>query len=415
MNRFVEHLTESTGMKNSRISHLEDLLLDGPRDADFAIGLLYELGDMLQGETSPMLVSLKWDGSPSVVFGPDPNGKGFFVATKSAFNKTPKVCYSHADIDRLYPDAVRPTLHCVFDRVQELQSPVVLQADVLFTQDPQWTVPLSNESVVRKTIGGVESFVFQPNTLVYAVPVRSPLGARIEHAALGLAIHTMYTGEGETLASYRSSPVTPELLATLTETPDVLCVVTGYHTFDRAIQFDDESGNDFMLALDKAVSLAISSTTFDAVSAEPVRALLSRFINRVVREGLIYNSLEYVEAFFVFLADAKMTEQATRKTLAGQTAVARRYDDLMVALTPLRAGMEQWFRLFLAITSVKHIILDRLERLDTGVQPYFSTPNGLQPTGPEGFVATIGGKSIKLVNRREFSYTNFAGNPKYDS
>jgi hypothetical protein len=77
--------------------------------------------------------------------------------------------------------------------------------------------------------------------------------------------------------------------------------------------------------------------------------------------------------------------------------------------------MEQWFRLFLAITSVKHIVLDHWNGLIRACRPYFSTPNGLQPTGPEGFVVTIGGKSIKLVNRREFSYTNFAGNPKYDS
>ena len=45
-------------------------------------------------------VSTKMDGSPSVVFGTHHETGKFFVASKSAFNKDPKINYTDEDIDR---------------------------------------------------------------------------------------------------------------------------------------------------------------------------------------------------------------------------------------------------------------------------------------------------------------------------
>jgi hypothetical protein len=43
---------------------------------------------------------MKYDGSPSIVFGHHPKNGKFFVATKSAFNKNPKINHTEKDIER---------------------------------------------------------------------------------------------------------------------------------------------------------------------------------------------------------------------------------------------------------------------------------------------------------------------------
>jgi hypothetical protein len=45
-------------------------------------------------------LTTKYDGSPAIVYGHHPKTGKFFVATKSAFNKNPKINYTHADIEK---------------------------------------------------------------------------------------------------------------------------------------------------------------------------------------------------------------------------------------------------------------------------------------------------------------------------
>jgi hypothetical protein len=54
---------------------------------------------MTSGAKSSNL-TMKYDGSPSLVFGHHPSNGKFFVATKSAFNKNPKINHTEKDIDK---------------------------------------------------------------------------------------------------------------------------------------------------------------------------------------------------------------------------------------------------------------------------------------------------------------------------
>ena len=65
--------------ENARIQHLEDLILwDGSAGAKKAIATLHQV------EQQPNTVTIKWDGSPAVIFGR--NEKGEFILTdKSGF------------------------------------------------------------------------------------------------------------------------------------------------------------------------------------------------------------------------------------------------------------------------------------------------------------------------------------------
>ena len=60
----------------------------------------------------------------------------------------------------------------------------VIQGDLMFTDDVEST-----------TIEGTKYYTFQPNTIVYAVPVDSDFGKVINKAKVGIVWHTSYSGD----------------------------------------------------------------------------------------------------------------------------------------------------------------------------------------------------------------------------
>ena len=90
-------------MKNLHIQHPEDLIFDGKVACQNVIEVLQSAFNDINQEDN--VVTVKYDGSPSIVFGTDVNNKRFFVGTKSVFNKgIKKICYTNDCIDYYYPD-----------------------------------------------------------------------------------------------------------------------------------------------------------------------------------------------------------------------------------------------------------------------------------------------------------------------
>ena len=50
------------------------------------------------------------------------------------------------------------------------------------------------DDLSKETIEGVSYYTFQPNTIVYAVPVDSDLGRIMNKSKIGVVWHTTYTG-----------------------------------------------------------------------------------------------------------------------------------------------------------------------------------------------------------------------------
>ena len=96
MRTFTTFLTEQ---KNLHLEHLEDELFNrGDAGVKEAIAFVKSLAEMLKGNAkTPVDVTVKWD-APALFTGINPEMK-VFVATKSLFNKTPKINYTNADID----------------------------------------------------------------------------------------------------------------------------------------------------------------------------------------------------------------------------------------------------------------------------------------------------------------------------
>jgi hypothetical protein len=92
-------------MKNTHLEHPEDSIL---------LGDLSVLDFLTARDHTG---TIKWDGSPALVWGNCPKTGKFFVGTKSVFNKIKvKVNYTHADIERNHGDgAVACILHTALE------------------------------------------------------------------------------------------------------------------------------------------------------------------------------------------------------------------------------------------------------------------------------------------------------------
>jgi len=104
---FRSYLTESLDVeKLKHLEHAEDHLIHGGNEgAGHVSSTLSDVYDFLNGKKTKTRITQKYDGAPSLVFGINPENNKFFVATKSAFNKTPKIAYSDKDIEELYGHA----------------------------------------------------------------------------------------------------------------------------------------------------------------------------------------------------------------------------------------------------------------------------------------------------------------------
>ncbi len=186
--RFKEIVAEAAEGKNLHLEHIEDLVfLQGASGAQSALQYVNSVRDMLEeGGTANSSVTVKWDGAPAIFCGIDPADGKFFVAKKGIFNKDSKVYKTNADIDAdISSEGLNNKMKIALANLSKLGITNVLQGDLMYTRD----------DLESKDIDGEDSWVFQPNTIAYAVPKGSDLGKRIAASQMGIIFHTTYVGD----------------------------------------------------------------------------------------------------------------------------------------------------------------------------------------------------------------------------
>ena len=111
-------------MKNKHLDHPEDaILLEGREGLNKVLNFFREKNSQL---------SVKYDGSPAVVWGINPENKKFFVGTKSVFNKIKiKINYTHYDIEinHGHTPAVASILHMCLEKLPRVEG--IYQGDLI--------------------------------------------------------------------------------------------------------------------------------------------------------------------------------------------------------------------------------------------------------------------------------------------
>ena len=107
------------------------------------------------------------------------------MGTKGVFAKNAKINYTHTDIDNNHSGGLASKLHTALDELSKVGIKGVLQGDMMYSAD----------DIKKEAIGDESYITFQPNTIVYAVPVHSQLAAKIMSSKMGIVWHTTYSGD----------------------------------------------------------------------------------------------------------------------------------------------------------------------------------------------------------------------------
>ena len=248
-------LTEDKGGKNLHLEHLEDEIINyGVDGGRAAINFLRSLRDMLAGGSrSSINMTVKWDGAPAIFCGIDPEDDKFFVAKKSVFNVNPKLYKTNGEINDDLSGNLNAKFKVALAELSKLGIKGVLQGDLMFTDD-----------VETESIDGISYYTFQPNTIVYAVPIDSNLGKQINRAKIGIVFHTTYTGNAlqDMKASFGAD------ISGLRQTSSVW--------MDDATYKDTSGKSTFTKAETESVTKILSQTgkTFQKISGPKLRSFI---------------------------------------------------------------------------------------------------------------------------------------------
>jgi hypothetical protein len=403
----MDYLKESKEGKNVHLEHLEDNVLNaGVSGAREAIEFLRSLRNMLAGHTGSKLnVTTKWDGAPAIFVGTNPENGKFFVGTKSVFAKNAKLNYTDEDIDENHPsEGLNKKLKLALAFLPKLNIKGVLQGDMMF----------SKGDIEKETIAGEEYIIFQPNTIVYAVPAKSKLAQAMLAAQVGVVFHTSYSGKTlETMkASYNID------IGRLSATKDVWFRDASFTDASGSVTFTEEETAAITSILSNAGRLfqSIPALTLNRIAASDVfLTQIKTFNNTKVREGKkiadtrvhTQELINYVEAKLNKEILAAKKEDTKQKRIKEKNEVMRFYRSNAIQL-------KQIFDLMNLIVDAKLMVIRKLETIKS-IGTFVRTDDGFRITAPEGFVAVDHlGKALKLVDRLEFSRQNFNAQKAWD-
>jgi len=409
---FIE-LTEDKGGKNLHLEHLEDEIINyGIGGGRAAFNFLRSLRDMLAGANrSSVNMTVKWDGAPAIFAGVDPEDGKFFVAKKSVFNVSPKLYKTESEINADLSGALVGKFKIALKEFSKLGITGVLQGDLMFTDD-----------VETETIDGTKCYTFQPNTIVYAVPVDSKLGAIIRKAKIGIVWHTTYTGDvlqdmkasfGVNISSLNKSSsvwmddatykdVSGKATFTATETEEVTTILSQVgKTFHKINAGQLRS----FLKLQESMTGAL------------VGASLKTYNNSKVRAGeKVSNPMAHAKGYETWVWDTIQKQIDKAKSSAGKTKYTNIQKEYAREVKKYTRNLIQVITFQNLLVDAKMLIIKKLNSVKGLTDTFIKTKNGFKAVNPEGYVAIdrVSGGAVKLVDRMEFSFNNFTAIKAWD-
>ena len=413
MRTFLELLQEDHAGKNLHLEHLEDEIINnGVAGGRAAINFLQSLRDMLSGSArSSVNMTVKWDGAPAIFAGIDPSDGKFFVAKKSVFNVNPKLYKTSAEIDDDLSGDLNAKFKVALTEFSKLGIKGVIQGDLMFTDD-----------LSKETIEGVSYYTFQPNTIVYAVPVDSDLGRIMNKSKVGVVWHTTYTGSS-----------LPEMKASFGVDISKLSKPSTVWMDDAT--YKDVSGRaTFTQKETDAVTKILSQTgrTFQKINAPLLRqflnlqnsmtgalsgASLKTYNNSKVRAGEIISNPKQHAAGYVDWVEMSVQKQIDKlKSEAGKNKYIKIQKEYVREVKKHVNNLTQILTFQNLIVDAKMQIVKKLNSVKGLTDTFIKTDNGFKVTNPEGYVAIdrVGGTAVKLVDRMEFSFNNFTAIKAWD-
>jgi len=383
---FLAEQEEVKGKALKHLRHIEDYVIHGGHEGvATADEHLRGMHDMLLGKKSSLHASTKYDGAPSIVFGQHPETGQFFVASKSAFNKTPKINYTDEDIEKNHGHA--PGL------VEKLKQSLKHLPNIMPREGGVYQGDLMHTEGDAVTKNGKTSVT--PNTLTYSAPADSAEGRNM-NKKLGVVVHTKYAGKGG-LGSMSAQPLDAKTRAKFKEHPDVNNIDP---TIDvNSSNYSPEEQKAFLNHMDKAKRI------YSSMKPEAMEALdghgenLEAHVNSMIRTG----GDPSVQGYMDHLTARHQKDLDKVKTDASKQKKIQAHGEVLSHISNNREHFDRALQLHNHLQSAKNVLTNVLAKNS----PYEHSVAG-EHTGPEGTVVVDKkGNASKFNNRREFNRLNF--------
>ena len=372
----AKYKSESILREAARIDHAEDLVyLQGSQGAMRALQSLRNMSQGGQGN-----VTLKWDGSPAVVFGR--NDEGEFVFTdKSGFVKSKGVGRTTS------PDALKQELLMrsgginkddpkriafadsmaqafgVFEKAVPKAYRGYFKGDLLYYNTPP---------VIEK------NFVFKPQLVEYAVDVASDLGKKIAKSTAGVVVHRMVDPDGsehplkdlDIFEGNQLLVVPPVTIEQPAQVPN--------EELDRLAQIikKDSADIDSLLDINKLTQMKMKDFP----------KIIYKYMNSKVDTGLDNLGRDFT------------------KWLVAQKGISQGKQQKIIEY--IKQNMNAWTSLFEVVTGIMKAKDSIIADLDKNPNAVKAKTDGKE--GGEGYVLAHPEGDIKLVNRAVFTAANRA-------
>ena len=359
----------------ARIHHAEDLIFwEGSAGAMRAVQQLEQLA---KGTKS---LTIKWDGSPAIVFGRNPNGEfiftdkhGFMAKSYDGRATNPEDLEgaimqrakdkSKAKSYKQYATKMKSVFELFQNAVpNNIQGYFV--GDMLYFNTP-------------KKIGN--SYVFQPNVVNYQVPAETDLGKRIGTSRAGVVVHYMMSEKGRTM---------PVKDLNMIQGNDVLAIPPT--TVNKSEPVDVSAVNQLKGMIQQSssgVDKLLDKNALAGMKLADFPNLLYTYLNSKVDGGMKGLGSDFVK----WLQSSAVTE--VKKTRI---------------MNYIKANTQSFIALWKIVNGIMVAKDSIIKQLDKSKGAVNATVNG-QPGG-EGYVLKSPKGNIKLVRRSGFTKANRAIN-----
>lgn len=378
--RFFEfkEIAKQSLTEGARIQHAEDIIFwEGSKGAARAIESLKSLEKGAHKD-----VTIKWDGSPAVIFGRDEEGnfvftdksgftaKGYDGKSKSAEDLENMLLNRSGGKNRENPGYVAFAKKMgiafdAFDRALDPEFRGYLKGDMLYFQTP----PEKDGK-----------FVFKPNVVTYTVDADSDIGRRISNSDAGIVIHRLVDEKGNERGLQGNEA------DTLMGGDEVL--VLPPVTAQAPPQVDDSAIKELQSILSKnasSIDALLNQEMLVQNKVSDLSTIFYTYLNSKVDTGL----QDLAKGFVPWLKQSKVSASKQQKII-----------DIINGNVN---GFNAVWQLVSGIMQVKDNIIGQLEAQDA---PIKASINGQE--GGEGYVLAHPEGDIKLVSREFFTKANRA-------
>jgi hypothetical protein len=365
-------------MEGARIQHAEDIVFwEGSKGATRAIEALKNLEQ--GGHTD---VTVKWDGSPAIIFGRNEQGQ-FILTDKSGFTakgydgkSTSAKDLEKMILNRKLSKGIEPEdsyrqfagkMRDIFDEYEKAtpQNHVgYFKGDLLY-----YNTPLLSKG----------NFTFKPNIVTYTVDAKSMLGMQIAKSKSAVVIHNEIDMNGNE-TSLKIDPETFFKGAEVLVMPPV--------TVQEAPQVDDTEIKNLQALTSKnaaAIDALLDKNTLVSLKITDFPSILYTYVNSKVDTGMENLGRDFLE----WLSSSKVSQSKKGK--------------IAEYVGKQQGGFSAIWQIVSGIQNVKHDIINQLEAQDVPVKAYIN-----DKPGGEGYVMAHPEGAIKLVDRGGFTAANRA-------